>query len=150
MRLAAALALLGAALLSLPACGRKTDVKPPELVAPEVVQSIAAENVRDGVRVGWGRPRKYADGSTMRDLAGFRLERSHADEPFATIATVPVVDRDRFQQKRRFEHLDGDVAVGERYRYRVFAFTEDGHTSPGSESVELVRAIPSEEKSDEK
>jgi hypothetical protein len=45
------------------------------------------------------------------------------------------------------------VQIGERYRYRVFAFTEDGHTSPASEWAEIVRAMPEEgekEKDEEK
>jgi hypothetical protein len=132
------------------ACGRKTDVKPPELVAPEVVQNVTARNVADAIRVRWARPRNYADGTTMRDLAGFRVERARGDCAFEAIATIPVVDRDRFQQKRRFEHLDSDVEVGARYSYRVMAITEYGHTSPGSAIVELVRAIPPPEASEEK
>jgi hypothetical protein len=139
--------LAASALISIAfgACGRKTDVKPPELVAPEIVASVTARNAPKGIKVAWARPRVYADGSAMRDLAGFRVERSHGEEAWTPITNVTVIDRDRFRQLRRFEHLDADVQVGDRYRYRVFAFTIDGHTSVASEIAEVVRAIPEDD-----
>src|SRR5262249_19986998 len=131
---------LSSLLLTL-ACGRKTDVKPPELIAPDIVNSVTATNIRDGVRIGWARPRVYAAGTTMRDLAGFRVERSQGDGPWQPLATVPVVDRDKFRQARHFQHVDAGAQLGERYRYRVFAFTEDAHTSHASAIAEVVRAM---------
>jgi hypothetical protein len=130
------------ALSYLGACGRKTDVKPPELVAPEIVTEVTVRNLDEGIRVRWQRPRHYADGSQMRDLAGFYLERSRGSAAFSRIATIPVVDRDRFRQARRFDHVDADVQMGERYRYRVFGFTEAGDIGESSEIVEIERAAP--------
>ncbi len=131
--LAAGVALLG--------CGRKTDVKPPEFAAPEALHSVGARNVGAGIRVSWERPRRCADGSPLRDLAAFRVERSIAGGPFETIAKLAVSDRDRFRQIRRFRYLDEAVATGERYRYRVFSYTVDGLISEVSNVVEVVREL---------
>jgi hypothetical protein len=137
-----ALALLCAALVAPLACGRKTPVKPPELVQPRAIRELAAENVAGGVRLSWERPREYVDGSTMRDLAGFRIERREDEGDFTTLVTVPVIDRDRFRQVRRFRFVDGDVAPGHRYAYRVFSFTEDHYVSQPSNLVEILREMP--------
>ena len=128
--------------LALPACGRKTLVKPPELVAPEKLDSLAATNVTDGIRLTWGRPVKQADGSRLYDLGAFRLDRSTAGTPFAPIATVEVTDRDRLQQVRHFHWLDADTVVGETYQYRVLSFTTDAYVSQPSNVVTIERAIP--------
>ncbi len=129
--------------LCLANCGRKTDVKPPELVAPEVLTRVSASNTSEAIRVTWERPDRYVDGARMRDLAGFRVERGQGDQgEFALINTLPVTDRDRFQQIKRFRYLDEDVAVGLRYRYRVRSFTVAGHVSDPSNVVEIERAIP--------
>lgn len=128
--------------LALIACGRKTDVKPPEFAAPEALHSVAARNVPGGIRVTWERPRRCADGSPLRDLAAFRVERSIGGGPFETVAKLAVSDHDRFRQMRRFRYLDEAVATGERYRYRVFSYTVDGLISEVSNVVEAVRTVP--------
>ncbi len=135
------IAWLCAALAPL-ACGRKTPIKPPELVQPRAIQKLAAENIGEGVRLSWERPNDYVDGSTMRDLAGFRVERREGEGDFAVLLTVPVLDRDKFRQIRRFRFVDHDVAPGHRYAYRVFSFTEDDYVSQPSNLVEIVREMP--------
>jgi hypothetical protein len=120
-------------------CGRKTDVKPPELVAPAVVEDVQASNVGKGIRVSWRRPTRYVDGSTMTDLAGFRLDRSRDGAPFALLSELPVDDRERFRKTRRFRLVDTDVEIGREYRYRVRAFTLDGHESRPSRLATIVR-----------
>src|SRR2546430_686305 len=47
------------------ACGRKTPVRPPELVAPEPIGDLTLEVADKGVRLQWGRPQKYIDGSNI-------------------------------------------------------------------------------------
>jgi len=137
---------VGAALLAtavaLTACGRKTDVKPPEFAAPQALQNVAARNGPDGIRITWERPHLCADGSPLRDLAAFRIERSIGGDSFETLTKLTVSDRDRFRQMRRFRHLDGAVTVGERYRYRVFSYTVNGLISEVSNVVEIVRMRP--------
>jgi hypothetical protein len=130
------------ALVVLAHCGRKTDVRPPELVAPEVVEGVRAQNVVEGIRVSWRRPTRYVDGSTMTDLGGFRIERSRDGGEFAAWREEPVDDRERFRKTRRFRVVDTDVEMGREYRYRVRAFTLDGHVSTASPAAGIVRQEP--------
>ena len=136
--------LWGALFVSLlvPACGRKTAVRPPELAAPEAIDSLSASNAADGVRLTWRRPTKYADGQRMTDLGAFRVERSTAAQPFTPIATLALSDQDRFQQERRFRTTDPDTAVGEIYQYRIISLTTDGYVSEPSNIVSIERVIP--------
>lgn len=130
-------------LLFLSACGRKTPVRPPELVAPEPIRNLALEVESKGVELRWERPQRYVDGSEMDDLGGFVVLRATQNgqgtaTPFTRIAVVPVEDRDRFRQARRFSYTDEQLTVGTLYRYRVRAFTLDGYYSSPSNTVELV------------
>ncbi len=131
------------ALFFLPACGRKTPVRPPELVAPEPIRSLALEVERTGIKLLWERPQRYVDGSDMDDLGGFVVLRAIRNgqgvgESFSQIAVVPVEDRDRFRKARRFSYTDEQITDGILYRYRVQAFTLDGYYSSPSNTVELV------------
>lgn len=136
------LALLGLIILPFSACGRKTAVKPPELVIPQVISNLAARNVTGGIDLTWARPRRYADGTAMNDLAGFRIERGAGEAPFESLATLEVSDRDRFRQIRRFRYQDLSSKAEVSYRYRVFSFTLDGYVSQPSNLVEIVRIVP--------
>jgi hypothetical protein len=135
------LAVLTLALL--PTCGRKTPVKPPGLAAPETIDDLVAINAKDGIRLSWRRPVRYADGARMGDLGAFRIERSLPGEDFAQIATVALSDQDRFQQERRFHWVDSDTTMGTMYQYRVYSVTTDDYVSRASNIVTLERAEPS-------
>jgi len=131
-------------LLSWPltACGRKTDVRPPELVAPSVIRDLAAENVARGVALGWRRPSTSADGKALLDLDAFVIERALPGEPFTFVSRVAVGDRDRLRQQKRFTYVDEGLRLGESYRYRVLAVTVDGYVSPPSNVVDIIRGDP--------
>ena len=142
LRLALCL-LLPVSLSIFPACGRKTDVRPPELVAPEPVGDLTLEVADKGVTLHWGRPQKYVDGSNMDDLGGFAVLRATQDGQgkvgaFSQVATIPVDDRDRFRKAKRFTYTDEQLTAGTLYRYRVQVFTLDGYSSSSSNTVELV------------
>ncbi|MEW6296691.1 MAG: fibronectin type III domain-containing protein [Thermodesulfobacteriota bacterium] len=129
--------------LLLPACGRKTPVRPPELVAPEPVRNLTLAVEDNKIQLRWERPQRYMDGSEMDDLGGFVVLRAAQNgqgpaTPFTQIAVVPVEDRDRFRQARRFSYTDEQLTPGTLYRYRVQAFTLDGYYSRPSNTVELV------------
>jgi hypothetical protein len=124
------------------ACGRKTLVKPPELVVPERIDNLAASNGPDGIRLVWSRPVRYADTTRMFDLGAFRLERSANGVAFSTLATIEVTDRDRLQQEHRFHWTDSGTDVGQTYRYRVFSLTTNGYVSQPSNVATLERAMP--------
>jgi len=128
--------------LALPACGRKTPIRPPELAAPERISNLTASNIAEGIQLSWQRPTKYADGTRMTDLGGFRVDRSAPGVPFATVATVPVTDQERFRQERRFRWVDPDTQVGSIYQYRVASFTTDGYVSEPSDIITVERSIP--------
>lgn len=125
------------------ACGRKTPVRPPELVAPEPIGDLTLEAADKGIRLHWGRPQKYVDGSNMDDLGGFVVLRATQNGQgkagaFSQVATIPVEDRDRFRKAKRFSYTDEQPTAGTLYRYRVQAFTLDGYYSSPSNTVELV------------
>ncbi len=123
-------------------CGHKTDIRPPEFVAPEGVGDLALSIEKEGVRLRWSRPLHYADGSDMDDLGAFVVMRASRDSAetrtFERIAIVPVEDRERFQQTKKFVYTDVGLTSGTFYRYRVFAVTLDGYQGNNSNTVELV------------
>ena len=127
----------------LSACGRKTAVRPPELVAPEPVDDLTLAVEGKGVKLLWGRPQKYVDGSDMDDLGGFVVLRATHNgqgeaDSFTQVATVTVDDRDRFRKAKKFSYTDEQLTAGTLYRYRVQVFTLDGYYSSPSNTVELV------------
>ncbi len=125
------------------ACGRKTPVRPPELVAPEPIRDLTLEVDSNAIKLHWGRPQKYVDGSNMDDLGGFVVLRAVQNGQgtvgsFSQVAAVPVEDRDRFRKAKKFSYTDEQLTAGILYRYRVQAFTLDGYYSSPSNTVELV------------
>ena len=136
----------GALLLLVSACGHKTDIRPPSLVAPEAIGDLALTLGDRGVTLRWGRPQRNADGSQMDDLGGFVVLRAQRDgagrQPFTRLALIPVEDRDRFQQEKRFSYTDEPLTAGTLYRYRVLAVTLDGYLGNVSNTVELVWQEP--------
>jgi len=117
-------------------------VRPPELIAPQRIDNLTASNASDGIQLSWHRPTKYADGTRMTDLGGFRVERATPGTPFAPVATIEIADRDRIRQEQRFRWVDPDTQVGETDEYRVISFTTDGYVSQPSNVVTIERAIP--------
>ncbi|HEY2387956.1 MAG TPA: fibronectin type III domain-containing protein [Candidatus Binatia bacterium] len=132
------LVVAACALLGPLGCGRKTDVKPPQLVAPHTVTEVSLTTRPEGIEVGWSRPTEYADGTTMEDLSGFVIERSRNNEAFRELARVPVTDRGRFQKAKRFEYVDKALTEGTTYHYRVVAFTTDGYYGAPSGAATLT------------
>jgi len=127
----------------LSACGRKTPVRPPELVAPEPINDLQAEVKDKAIRLQWGRPQEYVYGGELDDLAGFVISRATRNgtgqsSTFTQIAIVPVEDRDRFRQAKKFNYTDEQLSAGTLYRYRVQAFTLDGYYSKPSNIVEVA------------
>ncbi len=115
-------------------CGRKTAVKPPELVRPMPPANLEATVTAEGVLISWQRPTTYADGSKMEDLAGFRVLRGKAEGErlgvaFQELGSVAVLDREKFRKVKRFRYLDRDAPRPGAYFYRVVAFTLDGYYS---------------------
>ncbi|MCC6849930.1 MAG: fibronectin type III domain-containing protein [Deltaproteobacteria bacterium] len=138
---AAALTILALA-CALPACGRKTLPRPPQLVAPRAVQELSLATQSDGILVRWSRPTEYVDGSEMEDLGGFVVERNRYNSDFEEVARVPVTDRGRFQKAKRFDYVDTRLLSGATYHYRIVAYTTDGYYSVPSGAAEITWSPP--------
>jgi hypothetical protein len=138
-RLAGVLTVVGLALAS---CGRKTEVKPPQLVAPHTVTEVSLTTLADGVAVRFSRPTKYVDGTDMEDLGGFVVQRSRNNEQFEEVGRVPVTDRGRFEKEKRFEYVDHRVMSGTTYHYRIVAFTTDEYYSAPSGAATITWEPP--------
>lgn len=124
-------------------CGRKTIILPPELVAPQPVNDLRLEVEKNGITLHWGRSQKTVGGEDLDDLGGFVVLRAVQDtqgkeSEFSEVATIPIEDRDRFRQNKKFSYTDEQLATGALYRYRVLAFTLDGYYGEASNTVELV------------
>lgn len=124
-------------------CGKKTIVRPPELVAPEAINDLALEVKGQGVVLRWGRTQETVGGDDLADLGGFVILRAVQDDQgkggdFIRLATLPVTDRERFRKNKKFSYTDEQLTVGTLYRYRVLAVTLDGYQGGASNTVELV------------
>lgn len=137
--------VLVAGSLAAGACGRKTPVLPPALAAPQTVEGLEARNQLHGIELAWDRPTRYADGSHMLDLDGFRIERRRPCCGYIELARVPIEDRTRFQRARRFRYVDERVEPGELYSYRVIAFTVDEYESVPCDPIQIQRHLPLDE-----
>ncbi|MBI3303412.1 MAG: fibronectin type III domain-containing protein [Deltaproteobacteria bacterium] len=112
-------------------------------MAPEPTNDLTLEVDGKGIKLRWGRPQKYVDGSDMDDLGGFVVLRAVQNGTgktgaFTQLATVTVDDRDRFRKAKKFSYTDEQLTADTLYRYRVQAFTLDGYYSSPSNTVELV------------
>ena len=128
--------------LLVPACGRKTMPRPPQLVAPKAIQELSLSTQSTGILVRWSRPTEYVDGSTMEDLGGFVVERNRYNSPFEEIARIPVTDQGRFQKAKRFDYLDTQLLPEATYHYRIVAFTTDRYLSAPSDAAEITWTPP--------
>lgn len=127
----------------LPACGRKTQVRPPEMVAPEPITGLTAEVQDKGIKLRWERPQKYVYGGDLDDLGGFVIFRADQnatgeEAQFTRIAEMKVEDQERFRKAKKFSYTDEQITAGTLYRYRVQAFTLDGYYSRPSNTIEVT------------
>lgn len=144
MKFARRLAVLAIATIATAAvsigCGVKSPPIPPEEARPERIVDLHGVSVREGIRLSWGRPTRYAGGKDMRDLAGFTVMRSAGDEPFDKLTWVPITDQGRFRIQREFNYIDTGATLGHAYRYAVIARTTDDYESQPSNVVTMVRS----------
>ena len=127
----------------LPGCGKKTIVRPPELVAPEAINDLALETKGQSIVLQWGRTEETVGGDALNNLGEFVILRAAQDTQgqsgdFTRLASLPVTDRERFRKNKKFSYTDEQLTVGTLYRYRVVAVTTDGYQGGASNTVELV------------
>jgi len=132
--------------LTLSGCGKKGDVRAPELVIPETIRNLTARQDKSGVALTWSRPERYADGRSLTDLTSFVIFRkdispSCADCPVAyrPLTTVHVEDREKFVKQKQYRFIDDQAQAKMIYRYRVSSQLKDGSLSEPSNEVEIAR-----------
>jgi len=131
------------------ACGKKGDPRAPELATPKPITNLTARSGPSGIILTWSRPTEYADGTTIKDLAGFVIFRKELPPncpdcpvPYRPLTTVYVEDRGKFAQQRQYRYDDREVRPKAIYRYRVAAQLLDGSLSAPSNEVEIARGDP--------
>jgi len=127
-----------------PACGLRTDPRPPEETAPVVEGEVTLAAKDGGIEVTWRRAERSVDGRRLYDLAAFVVERAEQPGEFAEIARIDVIDQEKLRRKSRFRHVDRPAVSTGTVWYRVRAVTEDGETGPPSQvaAVTLPMASP--------
>ncbi len=128
------------------ACGKKADLRAPELAAPKPVNNLSARPAPDGVTLTWNRPTEYIDGREIKDLASFVIFRKEiapscldCPVPYRQLQIVNVEDREKFIKQKQYRYDDQEVRGNAIYRYRVSAQLFDGSLSAPSNEVEIVR-----------
>ncbi len=142
------LALILALSLGLTACGKKNNPKPPEDIAPNVVQVYTAIPQADGIILTWQSPDTDVQGAELRDLASFTVSKNvysrDAIPDFEEIAEIPVeIERSQLPAgeaavgafsnalpggflKRSYAYKDKAVQPGKKYEYTVTPVNQDG------------------------
>jgi hypothetical protein len=128
--------------LALSGCGVKGEPVPPLQAQPERITDLSAGVEKDGIRLSWARPSRYAGGHTMSDLAGFIVMRAEADGSFQKVLEEPITDRERFRKILRLDWLDTSTEMNHTYRYEVISVTDDGYRSSPSNVAEITRVVP--------
>src|ERR1051325_9083994 len=89
-------------------CGKKGDLRAPELAAPKPITNLTARVQGTAIALTWSRPTEYIDGKEMKDLASFVVFRKEISQscldcpvPYRQLTTLNVEDRERFVQKKK-------------------------------------------------
>jgi hypothetical protein len=123
-------------------CGVKSPPVPPQQAVPERIEDLAAASGKDGIRLSWERPERYAGGGKMRDLGKFEILRAEDSAGYRPLVEIPVNDQQRFQQQRDFSYVDSATEIGHSYKYQVLSETQDGYRSAPSNEAETTRVVP--------
>jgi len=127
-------------------CGKKGDLRAPELAAPKTITNLAARPGANSVVLTWSRPTEYVDGTELKDLASFVIFRKEVSQscpdcpvPYRQLTTLYVEDREKFSKKKQYQFDDQEVRLKTIYRYRVSSQLLDGSLSAPSNEVEITR-----------
>src|SRR5215813_7448074 len=84
-------------------CGKKGELRAPELATPKVIEDLRATSVPSGIALAWRRPTEYVDGKELKDLMGFVIFRKDISPtcldcpaPYRPLTTVDLEDREKF------------------------------------------------------
>jgi len=127
-------------------CGKKGDLRAPELAAPKPITNLTARMQGSAIALTWSRPTEYIDGKEMKDLASFVVFRKEISQscldcpvPYRQLTTLNVEDRERFVKQKQYRYDDEEVQAKSIYRYRVVSQLFDGSLSAPSNEVEITR-----------
>jgi hypothetical protein len=123
-------------------CGIKSAPVPPEFARPERITDLHTSADASGIKLMWGRPTRYTGGHVMRDLSGFVILRAEGEQSMQALVELPVTDQERFSVEHEFSYVDGETALGRRYRYEIVSKTTDGYTSEPSNEAAFTRIRP--------
>src|ERR1044071_4139788 len=115
--------LLGFAIAMLAvSCGKKSDLRAPELATPEPITNLRVNAAPNGVALTWSRPTHYVDGTDIKDLASFVIFRKEVSQtcpecvvPYRPLTTVYVEDRERFIKQKQYRFIDEEVQPNRTY-----------------------------------
>lgn len=148
MRIIIALLLLAA---SLPGCGKKGPLIPPEALVPAAVRELQVRQQGNEFRISWIAPSREQGGRPLKDLAGFRLLRRDLAGDGSDCAAcadawrlLSAIDLDYPGETRQlggsFLHFDRGLTVGSGYQYRLLAFSRSGGISqPATSAVRTLQ-----------
>jgi hypothetical protein len=116
-------------------CGKKADPRPKVLPIPGVINDLSGQ-VKDGVLfLSFSVPSRNADGSEVKDLAGFKAYKSCGTclggfEPYKDLILEEKKGYTLSNGKIFF--YDDDLMAGFEYGYRVYPYTKKGTRGEGS------------------
>jgi hypothetical protein len=127
-------------------CGKKGDLRAPELASPKVITNLSANSGPNGVVLTWSPPTRFVDDRPIKDLTSFIIFRKEVSPgcpdclvPYRPLATVGVEDREKFVKQRQYRFVDEEAQPNTIYRYRVSSQLSDGSLSEPSNEVEVTR-----------
>lgn len=146
------LAALCGVLALLPACGKKGPVRPLLKAVPAAVGEVQLRQLGEEFLLGWTPPQRNQDGTPLRALQGYRIERQSFD-PADDCPTCNagselwrVIDLDfPTGVQRDGERLlvrDGEVENGLGYRYRIVPFDSAGYPGEESQIAQVCQSPP--------
>lgn len=146
------LTLFIAAMLLLPACGRRGDLIIPGTVLPQAPAGLEADPRGDVVLLGWTIPGKDTEGGPAGDVAGFVVMRAALPEDTGEcpcqFEEVGYVDMEMpglaLVKGSRVAWPDSapGLVSGGRYAYKVAAVDAGGFTGPGSGVIKVRLLTP--------
>jgi predicted small lipoprotein YifL len=147
--------LIAGLLLTTTACGKKGPLVYPDMLLPAAPAAVTAQQSGAAVKLQFAIPDKDRAGRPLRDVAGLKISRRVADAYQKDICRSCLADYRLFRtlyldhlpvDTQRFTNqlvlLDGDVAAGNLYSYRIVSFTADGVDGASSSTASVRVAAP--------
>ena len=134
-------------------CGKKGPLVPPEALAPAPIGDLRVVQKGGQFLVSWSRPGREEGGGALKDLALFRVFKREVLPPgedceecptaYRLVASVDLdYPRGVMVACNGYLLLDGDLAEGKTYRYKVLSVKKDGTVSRNSNRAGRKKVAP--------